>query len=264
MDKSAIASVFEGIILDYAKNSPDFFFVEIGANDGIERDPIYNFAKKYKWKGILVEPQKKVFKKLKQNYKNINGLAFENAAIARKSGTAKLFLPKFTTENSTLVPSLIKEILAKEWKESQEYKKAPAKADMDDYIIAKKVDCITFDCLLKKHNVKKIDLLLIDTEGYDFEIIKSIDFSAVKPQIIRYEHKHLSEKDKKACIRLLESKKYTIASEDSEDTVAVLDKKLAEKAKNLANPGWLAKAQAVIKKVCTSFFHAIGRGKKTD
>ena len=48
--------------------------------------------------------------------------------------------------------------------------------------------CLTFDELVRQYDVEHIDLLQIDTEGYDAEIIKSIDFSKIKPSIIRFEH----------------------------------------------------------------------------
>jgi hypothetical protein len=33
-----------------------------------------------------------------------------------------------------------------------------------------------------------VDLLQVDTEGYDYEIIKMIDFDWYKPNIIHFEH----------------------------------------------------------------------------
>ena len=45
---------------------------------------------------------------------------------------------------------------------------------------------------MKKHNVNDISFILIDTEGYDYEIIKLIDFEKYKPSILIFEHKHLS------------------------------------------------------------------------
>ena len=41
---------------------------------------------------------------------------------------------------------------------------------------------------MKTYKIKKIDLLQIDTEGYDAEIILNIDFDLMKPKIIRFEH----------------------------------------------------------------------------
>ena len=57
-----------------------------------------------------------------------------------------------------------------------------------DVFIKEKVPCISLSDLFKKHQVAKIDLLQIDTEGYDLEIILNLDFQVIKPQIIHFEH----------------------------------------------------------------------------
>jgi hypothetical protein len=46
---------------------------------------------------------------------------------------------------------------------------------------------MTFMELCEKHDIKHIDFLQIDTEGYDAQIIKSIDFSKVDIDILKYE-----------------------------------------------------------------------------
>lgn len=45
-----------------------FFFIQIGANNGVYRDPIYEYIKKYQWKEIPVEPIVKYFRELENNY----------------------------------------------------------------------------------------------------------------------------------------------------------------------------------------------------
>src|SRR3989442_714337 len=59
---------FEGIIEQYSRETHDFFVLQIGACDGVMADPIHKWIKKYKWQGILVEPQKKEFERLKISY----------------------------------------------------------------------------------------------------------------------------------------------------------------------------------------------------
>jgi hypothetical protein len=39
---------------------PDFFFVQIGANNGLTDDPLRQFVTKYHWHEVLVEPQPSV------------------------------------------------------------------------------------------------------------------------------------------------------------------------------------------------------------
>ena len=55
-------------------------------------------------------------------------------------------------------------------------------------LVEEKVKCISFNDLIEQYSIDKIDLLQIDTEGYDAEIIKMIDFDKINPSIISFEH----------------------------------------------------------------------------
>ncbi len=58
----------------------------------------------------------------------------------------------------------------------------------DEDIITHKVKCISLSNLVKEQSIEHIDLLQIDTEGYDYEILKSINFNEIKPSIVSFEH----------------------------------------------------------------------------
>jgi hypothetical protein len=55
-------------------------------------------------------------------------------------------------------------------------------------MIEETVPCRTLDEVLEEHGVRNVDVLVIDTEGYDAEILHGIDFRRFKPQISRFEH----------------------------------------------------------------------------
>jgi len=69
----------------------NFFFAQIGANDGQRNDPINTYVRKYGWSGILIEPQPKVFDALVKNYSDQKGLIFENIAVGETDGEIELF-----------------------------------------------------------------------------------------------------------------------------------------------------------------------------
>jgi hypothetical protein len=73
--------------------------------------------------------------------------------------------------------------------------------------------------LLRETGGKAVDLLLIDTEGFDFNILKMIDFSALKPPVIAYEHAHLAKSDMVAATDLLLAQGYRL-TRDNLDTIA--------------------------------------------
>jgi FkbM family methyltransferase len=50
--------------------------------------------------------------------------------------------------------------------------------------------------VLKKHGIRDVHLLHIDAEGYDFEVLKTIDLASEAPAAILLEQKNLTEADK--------------------------------------------------------------------
>jgi len=186
---------FDRLIREISTRTDDFFVVQIGACDGLLADPIHRWIQSFKWRGILVEPQRVEFEKLTNTYKqDQDRLVFENVAICDRDGTCTLYRMKDDARSE-------------EW-ERGFASLLPRFAS--DRFIADTVPCITFDTLLHRHQVTRVDLLQIDTEGYDFEILKLVDLNKVRPVLIRYEHRHLMPGDKHACRRYLERHGYTI------------------------------------------------------
>ena len=68
------------------------------------------------------------------------------------------------------------------------------------------IKILVFDDLVKKYNINEIEYLFVDTEGYDYKIIKSIDFNKIKINKVKFEYKHLDDTFKFK-ERLLELKK---------------------------------------------------------
>src|SRR5207249_11712650 len=55
------------------------------------------------------------------------------------------------------------------------------------YMTTEKVLCATFEELLSSYKITNIELLITDTEGYDFEILRNIDFAKHRPTYIHFE-----------------------------------------------------------------------------
>ncbi len=217
--------------LFFYKTPRDFFFVQIGANDGKNNDPIYDFVSKYKLSGLLVEPQKNAFKSLCKNYGDNNNLIYENAAISYKDEYQSMYIIKeafqdtygelTTTANPSGPSSFDKDHVRKWIRRGGAMTEFFKDKQVDDYIEEIQVKTITFDTLMRKHNIKSIDLLQIDAEGFDFEIIKMIDFDKYPPKLINYESAHLRAKNSRIeCESFLQNKGYLLLR-NNEDTCAV-------------------------------------------
>jgi FkbM family methyltransferase len=218
-------------LIEYIEKNDNVFFIQIGANDGIHdpdngySDPLNPLIKQYNLNGIIIEPQPKVFEELRKTYKENNNLILEKIAIAQETKNKHLYTISFSTARwATGLASFYKEVIQKhidngrvESKAKEEGIKLPLKRSQ--YISSEEVECITFEDLMKKHNVNDISFILIDTEGYDYEIIKLIDFEKYKPSILIFEHKHLSVSDYKNCLDLLKQFNYVVRL-NSGDTIA--------------------------------------------
>jgi FkbM family methyltransferase len=169
------------------------FFIEVGANNGKDLDPLYPFIIENKWSGILVEPNPDVFKELKQNYKEIDNLFFEECVISEKSGFIDFYYNgyNYTTLHNTL---------------SYDY----AKTHFKENLRVVPTLSLTFDDLIEKYNLQKIDILMTDVEGYDLDLLKTFPFDKIKPKIIRSEYIHVGHQNHtmEEMVNFLENKGY--------------------------------------------------------
>lgn len=197
---------FPSILREATLRSEDgFFFLQIGGLDGISDDPIHQFIKDNRWRGLIVEPQLHYFLKLKETYRDVEGLSFENVLIGSADGRQRFYRlsessPKPYHGQASLDRSLILQHLAHE-------------PDAESWIIEEELPSLTLASLLHKHQIRRLDLLQIDAEGFDYDIIKQLDFEHLRPGLIHFEHRHLTPAKLRACIDLLESEGYLLLIE---------------------------------------------------
>jgi FkbM family methyltransferase len=201
------------VIQQYVQDKPDFFFIQIGAHDGSSADPAAELIRRYHWRGILVEPQLSSFKTLIQNYKSEPQLIFEQVVIAPEDGTAMFYqvredipgLPFWLPQSSGLNRDHVLGALHY-WKHFKKLEGLPD--DLESLILEVPIPALTMHSLLEKHNVEKLDFLMMATPGFDLEILKMFPFDRVKPPIISFEF--LSLPDQKACLTFLSDLGYSV------------------------------------------------------
>ena len=92
-----------------------------------------------------------------------------------------------------------------------------------------KTPCLTPTQLLEKHNVSKVDVLMIDTEGYDCIILKAFPFDKFKPKLVRAEYSWVFQENNslEEMKSFLESFNYTCyVDESNNDIVGVLNENI--------------------------------------
>ena len=157
-------------------------FVQIGGNDGVNDDPLFHFVtwNKNKVSGYILEPVSDYFKDLQKNYKNHSLIKTLNLAI--HNSDEEMIIHRVKPESAKILPRYSKGIASFN-KEHHINCKIPSQ-----HILEEKVNCISLENLIKDYKIKNLDLLQIDTEGYDSEIILNINFNKIKPSIINFEY----------------------------------------------------------------------------
>jgi FkbM family methyltransferase len=116
-------------------------------------------------------------------------LQFVNAAIANQSGVTKLYTVD-TDGVETGLASFDRNLVAKQ-------------LPLGTKVVEIPVETYTLSSLLMKFKIDKIDLLQLDTEGFDYQILLMLDYNLYRPAIIHFEHRHLTPSDCLACMKLL-------------------------------------------------------------
>jgi len=199
-------TTLDSVLTQAALTNNNLFFVQIGANDGVIYDPINQFVTRNNWRGVLVEPVAHYFEQLKANYADHTNLIFENVAISNKNEVRDFyrvqenleFLPEWCNGLGTFNLDVL---LTHKW----------AIPNIEQYVVTEQVTCITFTELLDRNNIQHIDLLLIDTEGFDYQILQQIDFDLIKPGILLYEHQYISKQEKIQCEQQLTQYGYQLS-----------------------------------------------------
>lgn len=214
---------FESFLYRHLAVHKTLKFLQIGANDGVMNDPVYRFnvSNKDVISGFVLEPLPDIFKKLVKNYKSYPNIKPFNIAI--HSTQPEMTLYRVKPERAADVPKFARGIASFN---SDHWKKTTLipNADLMEQV---KVRCVSFSDFIKDNDIDQLDLLLLDTEGYDYEILLSIDLTIIKPRIIRFEHgvrdKVMSSEQFILICNHLNSQGYQIIAESYDATAYLLD-----------------------------------------
>lgn len=184
----------------------DFFFVQIGAGDGRLADPLYPYITARKLTGVAVEPLPSAFRVLEETYREFPGVRLVNAAVAPLSGRATLYAPKSADRSLRSLASLDKDVLRATLQKQSVFK---GTGPIDGHIEPHAVEALSFEDLMARERALRVHFLQIDCEGYDWQLLRSIDIGKWKPEVINFESTLLPEADKKESRAWLETHGYT-------------------------------------------------------
>tara|TARA_A100001015_G_scaffold311539_1_gene414986 strand:- start:622 stop:1380 length:759 start_codon:yes stop_codon:yes gene_type:complete len=156
-------------VLKELKLKKNGFFVEFGATDGVSGSNTFLLEKEFGFKGILAEPNPKQRKNIE---KKRNAIIVDECVWIKSGENLKL------TDDGDLSTLNFFDI-SKNKKSSFNVK------------------TISLTDMLKQHNAPSlIDYLSIDTEGSEYDILSSHDFSKYKFSVITIEHNYTNQREK--------------------------------------------------------------------
>lgn len=198
--------------------STNFNFIQVGANDGVSFDFLYEIVVNRKSSGLVIEPIKEYFDVLVLNYIEFENIVKENKAVHPTQKEFSIY--KVKKEAYDKYPDWAKGIAS--FNPSHHEALNIKTSDICEVLVA----CDHLMNIINKNDKnKEIDYFQVDTEGFDYEVIKMIDFKIIKPKILKFESVSLSVEDINSVCNLLKKQNYYIFNEDN-DTVAVDLKKI--------------------------------------
>jgi len=208
---------------EYFKDKTNGFFVEVGAFDGVSfsnTTPLVNCG----WKGIYLEPVKEYFDRLQKNLGNNKNLTLLQYAISdiEEEQTINV-MNTLTTLNNNMVDI---------------YKNISWAIPSVNILKKENVLCKKLTTVLDENSViKYFDVLVIDVEGYELNVLKSLDFNKYLPKLIIIELEDSHEdfqtnecveliNNIKECRGILEYNNYKLIYCDCINSIYKLDDKL--------------------------------------
>ena len=149
------------------------FFIEAGANDGLQQSNTLLLEKKRQWSGLLIEP------------------------VPYLADKCRINRPKCKVANAALVPFGFDEVDIEMWtcglmsfvdgafKTTEEASTHLKNSQLCEQPKPNRcsVAARTLSSILDEHNIKHVDLLSLDVEGYEASALRGIDF---KRHVIDY------------------------------------------------------------------------------
>jgi len=199
-----------------------FGLVVLGAHIGIH---IKDEISKIKDSSILlVEPVPHNISAIKENLKEFKNIHLEPVAVASVRETKDFFFVKATSINK----------LKKHWasgigsfnKNHLLNHRTKRFLIAEDDIDKIPIKTIKFEDLIEKYSITEIDKILIDIEGYEYEILKDMDLKKVRINSILFEYKHFDGYQKtgeklEEILKKFEENNYKTSKVDEENILAI-------------------------------------------
>ena len=198
----------------------DYKYLEIGTCDKTYKNLSTDYPDEL---GISVEPIKEYLDTLPDNDGRNKKV---NAGISAKNGTQFInFAKNYKTKK--------KKTDASGWKGRSSFKSLQKLNIKEKKRFQKrKVKVMTLQSLFTKYNVQSIDIMRVDTEGYDGIIVNQLLDTKIRPITLIYEHLHLDNKELQDLRKRLRREYRKVYTDKFDDKWILKKKKKKTKSKS--------------------------------
>tara|TARA_B110000483_G_C18095755_1_gene503812 strand:- start:139 stop:885 length:747 start_codon:yes stop_codon:yes gene_type:complete len=222
------------ILDDFFYKKKNKFCIQIGANDGVMGDPIRIYLKdKSNLSAILIEPLDYYYKKLISLYKNRKEIKIMRNLVSNERVLKKIYYidPKIVSLMNGDGPhnnwahgqgSFSKSFIINEIQKNS-FRGINYKKNINKFIQSikyKKVKSIKISDIKISNNTQ--NLLVIDVQGFEYEVLKSINFKSQKFDLIYFEDEGTYQIKSKKIIKLLKENNYKLIGDDGINFVYAL------------------------------------------
>lgn len=167
-----------------ATHNDTVHYVHVGANDGQLDDPVFRIAQENRWAALLIEPNPTYFDRLRALYDGQSSVTLVNCGVSDTEGELDLFYldpqaepryPAWAQGCASLSRERLEETLLRH----------PGSSPSD--VAVARIPLRRLDRLLTEHDIRQTDLLVVDVEGHELNVLRSVDLAGLAPKLLMVE-----------------------------------------------------------------------------
>ena len=170
-------------------------FIQVGANDGEQGDPLNEFVRGGRWTGLLAEPGEAQLERLHRTYDGNHAATIIPAAVWSECGRRPFYL----VDGADALSSFSLDTILRH---------EPKYENLRGMIRTTEVETLTLDALADRYDLPSPDVVAVDAEGCDDVVLGSFDIERRRPKLILFEHVHLTRPSSEQLRLRLESAGY--------------------------------------------------------